>query len=298
MSYDLYLTSPRLNEDAFNQYFSRRPNYAQPGRYANDATGIYFQFEFHNPKPGNEPLGGEFVAFNLNYYRPHTFGLEAEPEVSAFVNAFGCVIRDPQLDGMAEGPYSAAGFLRGWNKGNAFAYGAVSAQDGLNNMLLADETRIEHAWRWNLGLKARQAGFGESHFLPRAIWGKRLSDGAPIAFAVWGEGVLTAFPDCVTHVLVMRKRRADSGSASGEKKEVMESKLVSIEDVASLQGCEWRESGGEKLLLAPVDAQPSQQIISMFAGQFSEPKAVMQFYSPDHVLDASLMAEARKAREK
>ena len=30
------------------------------------------------------PLGPS-VAFNMNYFRPHTFALEAEPEVAAFL---------------------------------------------------------------------------------------------------------------------------------------------------------------------------------------------------------------------
>ena len=47
---------------------------------------------------------------NLNYYRPHIFGMEAEPEVSGFVATFEPIIMDPQIGGMADGEYSRDGF--------------------------------------------------------------------------------------------------------------------------------------------------------------------------------------------
>jgi len=40
------------------------------------------------------------IAFNLNYYRPSFFVLEAEPEVTALVRQFGLVVMDPQMQGM------------------------------------------------------------------------------------------------------------------------------------------------------------------------------------------------------
>jgi hypothetical protein len=89
----------------------------------NAETGIHFRFDYCQER-SDEWATGEYVAFRMNYFRPHISGLEAEIELSAFVNAFACAIHDPQLDGMGDGPYSASGFLRGWNTGNAFAYEA------------------------------------------------------------------------------------------------------------------------------------------------------------------------------
>jgi len=297
VSYDLYLTSPRLTQDAFNQYFSGRVNYEQPGWYANGDTGVYFHFAFNQANPENEPFSGERVAFNLNFVRPHTFGLEAEPEVSAFVEAFDCTIHDPQTDGMGKGPYSAAGFLRGWNKGNAVGYGAIGAMGQLNDILVADEAQIECTWRWNFRKSARQDEIGDSHYLPRASWGKRFSDGATVVFAVWGEGLRVAVPTCVTHVLLMRKRKVGGGLLSREKKEVVELRLISLEDVAALEGCGWREIGGERVLLAPLEPKSSRQVASLFNCRFEDPKSILQQYSPDHVLGASLMAEVMKSKD-
>jgi hypothetical protein len=290
MSYDLFLTSPRLSLDAFNQYFAGRTNFTKPGWYANSDTGVYFSFEYNIPAPAKRAQG-EYVAFNLNYFRPHTFGLEAEPEVSAFVEAFGCVIQDPQMDGMGSGPYSASGFLRGWNKGNAFGYMSVGGK-AAPDILLADEALIQRTWKWNLRRKERQAQFGESHFLPLINWGKRPSDRAPIAFAAWGEGVRSAFPDCATHVLLMRKRSISTGMFGRKKEQVLVSNLMSIDEIGSIEGCEWYDVAGERFLLAPTKLPPSRSLVSIFEGLSERPEALVTRYSPDHVLGSSMMAEA------
>ncbi|MFM0009145.1 MULTISPECIES: hypothetical protein [Paraburkholderia] len=47
----------------------------------------------------------------MNYFRPHDFGLEAEPEVRFFINRFEPQVQDPQKDGMGNGPYSTKGLL-------------------------------------------------------------------------------------------------------------------------------------------------------------------------------------------
>ena len=296
MTYDLFLSSPKLSPESFARYFAERPHYERAGWYSNAETGVYFGFEYARtaPNEGEGPVSGDHVAFNMNFIRPHTFGLEAEPELSAFVEAFDCVVHDPQPEGMGDGPYSAHGFLRGWNKGNAFGCGAIVAQVGREKFLLADGGLIEHVWRWNLGLRDRQGVFGESRFLPPAHWGKRLGDGAPVAFAVWGEGIPTALPECATHVLLMRKQRPRGFWLAGSKREVMEACLVSMEDVRSLGGCTQKEFEGSHLLLTPIDTKWSRRLTSSFGGQFGEPSGLLKRFAPDHVIDSSLMATAQE----
>ncbi len=116
MSYDLFLKSESLTADEFESYFNSRPHYTLNGDqafYENEDTGVYFSFDYAPDELGT-------VAFNLNYYRPHFFGLEAAPEVEAFVWAFNLTIDDPQIEGMSDGPFSVDGLLRGWNAGNRF----------------------------------------------------------------------------------------------------------------------------------------------------------------------------------
>lgn len=159
MSYDLHFwtTGEPPSRDELLAYFGTRPHFQlqEDGAfYEREDTGVYFQFGLGGEPDEDEedaPPGRSVpVHFNLNYNRPHTFGLEAEREVTAFVERFGLQVDDPQNEGMGRGPYSREGFLRGWNAGNVFGCsipflhgGQAPPQPTLPAELL------ERVWRWN-----------------------------------------------------------------------------------------------------------------------------------------------------
>lgn len=297
MSYDLFLYSPELTRDSFERFFKGRAHYESVGWYVNKDTGVYFSFEFSDGEQGEEDvdpetpeaLRGPHAGFNLNYYRPHVFGLEAEPEVTAFVTAFGCTIDDPQNDGMGDGVYTPEGFLRGWNTGNAFGYRAMGGSDAL----VVDDAVIERVWRWNLQREARQSEIGEECFLPRLNWARRKSDGAPIVFATWGEGVRIAIPECATHALLARDPRPGLSSLF-RKKSKPETKMIPLRDVAKMAGCEWTEGPDGRVLTAPIELPPPHDVLAAFEGSFPGLEQIATPFTPDLVLDASLVGP-RKA---
>jgi hypothetical protein len=100
---------------------------------------VYFSFDYtdakdvdpeeieEQPNDGLVPTG---LSFNINYIRPHFFGLEAEPELAALIEHFSFLIDDPQRQGMGRGKYSREGFLRGWNAGNLLGYIVHLKQNG------------------------------------------------------------------------------------------------------------------------------------------------------------------------
>src|SRR5271168_4683376 len=115
MSYDLHFRSRfpdfRFTLDNFVDYFKVRPRYEIKGSqawYSNGESGVYFSFEFNEQNEQNGDSGATDetdsklfpVSFNLNYFRPHPFGLEAEPEAAAFVREFDLTVSDPQTSGM------------------------------------------------------------------------------------------------------------------------------------------------------------------------------------------------------
>src|SRR5579872_2020750 len=120
MSYDLYFRSRSAAAASpdFPAWFRAREHYQVNQAHAvyfNRRTGVYFEFcyneEFDEADGGTQsekPLLP--VSFNLNFVRPHTFALEAEPEVAQFVKHFDLTVLDPQIDGMGEGDYSSEGF--------------------------------------------------------------------------------------------------------------------------------------------------------------------------------------------
>ena len=186
MSYDLFFAG--VKRPTFERYFYERPWWklrdtesGVQAWYENTDTGVYFSFD----------CSKDDVAFNLNYFRPHIFGLEAAAEVTAFVQALKPEISDPQHDGMADGPYTEEGFLRGWNAGNAFSHQAAFAQYQ-PELVTMPRAQLESLWRWNLQRAATTTVVNEIElidcFVPK-IWAASTSRGLR-TYVVWD----TTFP--------------------------------------------------------------------------------------------------------
>jgi hypothetical protein len=217
MSYDLFFRSrsrgSRLSRDDFAHYFTGRPRYElkeSQALYSNEDSGVYFAFDYSERNDGSD---GEDttdqsllpVAFNLNYFRPHPFGLEAEPEVASFVGEFDLTVSDPQTSGMGDGEHSKDGFLRGWNAGNAFAYRAILSQASAQRFLTLPSSRIRVIWRWNIDRNKRQNDVGDSAFVPRIFC---IDAGGEVQTGVaWGDGIPILLP-VVDRVLAPRQELA------------------------------------------------------------------------------------------
>jgi len=245
MSYDLYLFPREISAAAdFENYFTGRRNYEVRGdgrtaHYHNPVTGVYFTFSYL-PAASADDLAREIaksanlandpdwrahrtrasIHFNMSYFRPHVFGVEAVSEVEALVTAFQCDVQDDQVDGMGTGPFTREGFVRAWNAGNRFDYSvfaahgeppagpedlmAVAARQGL---MVVSSQRIADVWSWNVGQEQIQkmlAGKGLDIFVPRIMWGREIASRTKdaITFVVWGGGVPTVIPGEASHVLV------------------------------------------------------------------------------------------------
>ena len=164
MRFDLYLSSERspLTEKQFEKYFSERDHYSIEGSqalYENSDTGVYFYFERDADNPGS-------IAFNLNYFRPHFFGLEAAPEVAEFIRTFDLSIYDPQAEGMEDGPFSIEGFLDSWNAGNRFGYKAVLSSEHQPETHVYPTKELQHIWKWNFNRSRSQDEAGDDRFVP------------------------------------------------------------------------------------------------------------------------------------
>ncbi len=199
MSYDLYFkvrdSQANFTRESARRFFEQRENYQLTdvqAIYQNRATGVYFSFNFEETRIEESPNTLP-IAFSLNFYRPHIFGLEAELEVRAFVKAHNLLVFDPQIGGMGDGEYSTEGFLAGWNKGNRFAYSAVSQNNpDLNPPVLAT-SRIEDCWRWNFAVAGLQERLGDHVFVPRYMFVEH--EGKVVRMIVWPDGIPTAMPE-------------------------------------------------------------------------------------------------------
>ncbi|HEX4350991.1 MAG TPA: hypothetical protein VH251_11415 [Verrucomicrobiae bacterium] len=208
MSYDLYFNArnsdSKIGVNDFAAYFRQRQNFEvsdQQAVYQNKITGVYFVFDLADAKSEEQPNLVP-VSFNLNYYRPHIFGLEAEIEVDSFVKNFDLPVSDPQMDGMGEGEYSTEKFLSGWNKGNEFGYRAILQQNPGTNPSTLSTAQIENCWRWNLMQPRLQQQLGESVFVPRFMF--LLREGKVLTTIVWPDGIPSAVP--VAEVVIIPRK--------------------------------------------------------------------------------------------
>jgi hypothetical protein len=217
MSYDLYFTSPKISRGDFKTYFSQRGRYEVSEKqaiYQNQDTGVYFIFDY--AADGSEHADGAVASFNLNYFRPHVFGLEAVMEVAAFVERFAFSIEDPQIDGMGDGPFTSEKFLSGWNRGNEFGYSSFLKEPSLEKLWKYPTEQIEAVWRWNWEKNGVQQTFGESLFVPRIMF-LEVGD-APASMVVWPDAIPELIPD-VEYVVVGRDELAPRSFWRGRKKD-------------------------------------------------------------------------------
>ena len=198
MSYDLFLDAEGvgISRDQFRDYFSARPWYTltkKQAYYENQDTGVYFHFDYAK---------GEVypVAFHLNYYRPHFFGLEAAKELTAFVEHFNCCLLDPQANGMKEGPYSVEGFLRGWNTGNVMGVQTLVTTRQRPMNYVSSTQELERVWNWNYCRKQRQDTFGDKLFVPKIMFMK--GDERARTAVIWPDGCSIALPKVDTIIMV------------------------------------------------------------------------------------------------
>lgn len=219
MSYDLYLyrrePAGPLGEEGFRSYFERYPNFTLEGTragYANEKTGVYFTIGYSDgdTEDGDAPNAGrEHIFFNMNYYRPHVFGLEAERVLTRLVKKLDLVVSDPQSEGMGDGEYTPEGFLRGWNAGNRYAHEAFKSLGARGERTLGRQhtlpaEKLRACWKWTYGIDAL---YDDVHaddidvFIPRVMY--VLCDGVLQTVCVWPQLIPTALP-AVDRVLVTR----------------------------------------------------------------------------------------------
>jgi len=285
MSYDLFLKpeSQALSQEQFTGWFESRPNYTiqqQQAWYENDDTGVYFSFDYDSEQGGS-------VAFNMNYLRPHIFGLEAAPELAAFIAAFDLSIDDPQVGGMGEGPFSEEGFVKSWNGGNRFGYQSILTTDETNEIPVRSTADIERTWRWNRHRNTLQAAVGDVMWIPRIMHMQGTS--SVITVAVWPDACPTMLPR-VDRIILLREMLAVHPRKPGD--EESEATIVDWSRLADLvesypydpeHGCYCLE----------YDVSPEALVCLIQSLPIDTPDRD-KFLSPDSVLNAELVAEFQR----
>lgn len=219
MSYDLYVTTP-ISLEQFTGYFSNRPRYTIEGTgawYSNEETGVYFSFEHNSQPPEEEDDIAHSAVFIINLFRPGFFILEAEPEVSSFIEAFGCQVYDPQTCGVEGSHYTSEELIRGWKHSNESGYNAILNSDHAPSQILTRPAReLESVWAWNFLVNSRTEAIQKDIFIPHIFY-LTINDELRSA-CVWPDAISTLIP-CVDSLIIPRKQLAPKTFFFGKQKE-------------------------------------------------------------------------------
>jgi hypothetical protein len=277
MSYDLYFEAASgkgIDRKSFAAYFKGRPNY-QAGKgqaiYQNEDTGVYFIFD--------EPAEGA-AAFNLNYFRPHVFAIEAAIELEKFDKAFGMTVIDPQGDAEEPVPFSKENFFKGWKEGNKLAYkGMLKEHDKPPHAWPAKKIRA--VWEWNYNRGSEQERVGENLFVP-AIFAIEVA-GRAVSVAVWPSNHTIVLPE-VDMVLVPCDQKSQTGT---------EAALERWEDVhAVVKAYQEKRPGLARYRLDFKEEWPPE--IAAFLGRKRQDVGQLTGVGMDELLDKEWMDEALK----
>jgi hypothetical protein len=277
MSYDLLFnlnSGKTIDQKKFAAYFKSRPRYQvskDQAVYQNEDTGIYFVFD--------APADG-IIAFNLNFFRPHTFGLEAALELEAFNAAYGLSVEDPQGH-MTDGRFSRDAFLKGWNEGNQFGYQAM-LKDMQDQIHTWPSRLIRVVWQWNYHRTEQQELVGEDLFVPTLF---ALEDGGEArCVVIWPPQCPILLPE-VHGVLVPLAQR---GSQSRKLALVPFNQILPVLRAfprETVQGWAAHRVAFEKM---PPD-------IEAFLGE-KRSETEINGISMDQLLDRELVDKARRAK--
>jgi hypothetical protein len=200
--------------DALREHFRSRRWFEDRGDqlwYANGDTGVYFSFDVgaaqltgpENPPHRTDGLVPAGLSFDINYFRPHVFGLEAVQELAVLTSRFALLVDDPQVRGMGRGAFTREGFLAGWDAGNLAAHRALLSSGHDGHVPVAHHSlpaaTLERIWHWNHERLQLQEAAGDV-FVPRISF---LQHGGSLrTFVVWCDAVPLALPDVDVLVLV------------------------------------------------------------------------------------------------
>jgi hypothetical protein len=274
MSYDLYFTADsgkNIDKKSFAAHFGGRRNYdvnKKQAMYQNEDTGVYFIFDA--PEDG-------VVAFNLNYFRPHVFGLEAAPELEIFANTLGLTPGDPQGEIEEGTPFTREAFLRGWNAGNEFAYRAMLKEQS-EPIRTWPAKKIEEIWEWNYTRPSEEEERTRDNLFVPGIFAVEIG-GVASSVAIWPPQCPILLP-AVDALLVPCEQREDAEGTA----------LVMWGEISPLLGA--YEEKGTGLIRYRIAFEEWSAELTAFLGQKREAVGELKGVGMDEILDQELVEQA------
>jgi hypothetical protein len=282
MSYDLFFKSRSgANESDVLSFFRDREFYTVEDNhvyYGNDDTGVYFGLEI-----GNRDHAGFPIALNINYCRPSYFGLEAAPQIAAFVAELDLALFDPQ-GAMTGDRFDPTLMIQAWNKGNVAATREIHAAAENEETFELPTEVLTRAWKWNFNRAQVQKSVGDSVFVPLIMFAS--IEGTTVTSTVWPDAIPALLPR-VDHLCISRKVLAPRKWFSKEP------------DVTFIS---WREAEPTLLKYGSADPQgtislrydtPPKELATFVRKRPEELRTTLRLF-PDRVLDREIVQNAKR----
>jgi hypothetical protein len=275
MSYDLYFTADsgkKIDKKAFAAHFGGRRNYEVSKKqaiYQNEDTGVYFIFD--------APDADGVVAFNLNYFRSHVFGLEAAPELEIFVTTLGVTAGDPQGEIEDGAPFTREGFLRGWNAGNEFAYRSMLKEQS-EPVRTWPAQKIEEIWDWNYTRPTEEEERTRDNLFVPGIFAVEIN-GVASSVAIWPPQCPIILP-AVDAVLVPCEQTEDNKDMA----------FVMWHEISAILGA--YEETGAGLMRYRIPFEQWSAELGAFLAQKREAVGELKGVGMDEILDQELVEQA------
>jgi hypothetical protein len=275
MSYDLFFTTDsgkKIDKKAFASHFGGRRNYKvskKQAMYQNEDTGVYFIFD--------APDSDGMVAFNLNYFRPHVFGLEAAPELELFATTLGLTAGDPQGEIEDGGPFTREAFLRGWNAGNEFAYRSMLKEQS-EPVHTWPSKKIEEVWNWNYTRPSEEEERTRDNLFVPGIFAVEIG-GVASSVAIWPPQCPIILP-VVDAVLVPCEQTEENEDMA----------LVSWREISPLIGAYEEKGSGLTRYCIPFERWSAD--LTAFLDAKREAVGELKGVGLDEILDQELVEQA------
>lgn len=163
--------------------------------YENEDTGVYFSVEYGPAEDAAEAPQGfapAQIAVNVNFARPHYFGLEVMPLLAAMADDLGCALRDHQGDDQPRAPV-ASDLIETWNDGNAM--GTQMVIEHAPDHPRWNKQAARQWWEYQRVRKELVAALGgEDVFVPAMLLVTLPENPRVVSVAVWPDGIPLVVP--------------------------------------------------------------------------------------------------------
>ena len=214
MGYDLYFYrrgKEPLTEEAVGEFLEELPQYQcsdEAFPYYNEATGVYFFFEFTDTDevPSFRGFHKTGLCFRLNYIRPTYFALEALPVVGALTEALDLLVYDPQNREEEDLPtaFNQEALFRTWYEGNF-----IAAKITPQNTPFLPRERSEALWHYMRNKEDMQSQLGDDSFVPKMLLFRQPGSTILRTAVSWTSAIPQVFSEC-DFVIILKKQKDSS----------------------------------------------------------------------------------------